>query len=103
MKRTLALFVWSLAVVLVTGSLKAQTGPGSALVFDGIDDFVKPSANPFGNVSNTFTMEAWVKPAAARNDTTEANAGISGTTAQRYAVCPDQGDTAYGAGHAGAG
>src|SRR4030095_13476416 len=76
---------------------------GFALSFDGTNDFVRSSANPFGGVTNTFTLEAWVRPAAARATTAEANTGTSGLTAQRYAVFPDQGDATYGAGHAGAG
>jgi hypothetical protein len=89
--------------LLIASAFNGRAQIGTALSFDGTNDFVLPSANPFANVTNTFTIEAWVKPAAARAVTTETNTGISGTTSQRYAVFPDQGDAAYGAGHAGAG
>jgi hypothetical protein len=72
-------------------------GSGAALSFDGTDNYVRVGTGLFPGVTNTFTMEFWAKPAAARADTLDG-------TAQRYALFPDQGQLAYGSNiHAGAG
>lgn len=57
----------------------------------------------FTNVTDTFTVEFWVRPEAARADTAEEISAESGLQGQLYAVFPTQGGAAYGGGHAGAG
>lgn len=77
---------------------------GSALAFDGVDDYVSFGTGLFPTVTNTFTIELWVKPAVARAITSEGTAGIPGNSGQRYAIFPEQGQIAYGNNtHAGAG
>lgn len=76
---------------------------GFALVLDGVDDRLQAPTDAFGGVSNYFTIELWANPTATRAETAEANTGLSGFGLQRFAVFPDQGFTAYGANHAGAG
>jgi len=89
--------------LLTASGFQSPAQIGTALSFDGTNDFVRPGTNAFTNVSNNFTIETWVRPTAARNPTPEATNGVDGVVAQRYAVFPDQGDFTYGAGHAGAG
>jgi hypothetical protein len=75
---------------------------GQAFSFDGVTNMMKVGA-VFPAVSNTFTMECWVNPAASRDSTIEATQGTAGLTGQRYAIFPRHGASSYGAGHAGAG
>lgn len=76
----------------------------AALGFDGVDDCFAVGWGRFPSVTNNFTMELWVNPTAARAVTVESVGGIAGWGGQRYAVFPEQGNAAYGAGnHAGAG
>jgi hypothetical protein len=64
---------------------------------------VAGSASPL-SLSNNFTVDFWARPAADATLLTEASSGTAGTTGQRrMLVAPDQGDTAWGAGHAGLG
>ena len=77
---------------------------GSALAFDGTNDYVQVGSGLFANVTNSFTIELWAYPAVARAVTAQATFGIPGVSGQRYAIYPDQGGIAYGAAaHAGAG
>lgn len=61
--------------------------------------------NAFANVTNNFTIEFWARPAstAGRYSTIETNVGIENSTGGRFAIMPNQGDQAYGYGHATAG
>ncbi|NCR29201.1 MAG: hypothetical protein GPJ25_24150, partial [Microcystis aeruginosa LE13-04] len=73
------------------------------LSFDGINDRVE-SNQLFANTTDTFTIEFWAKPTATRNLTTESNSGTAGTSGQRYAIYPVQGEAAsLGTNHAGVG
>src|SRR5438552_12221253 len=45
-------------VILLTGNARAQTGPGNALSFDGIDDYVDVPAGIW--FSGDLTVEGWV-------------------------------------------
>ncbi len=75
---------------------------GRALAFNGSATSVSATSQPAA--ADNFTIEFWANPSAGTVAiTSEANSGISGTSGQRYAVFPSQGDAAYGAGHAGAG
>ncbi len=81
---------------------------GSALSFDGRDDYVRLATNAFAAVSNNFTIELWANPTGSRTETVETNFGVSGVSVplrqlQRFAVFPDRGDLSYGANHVGAG
>ncbi len=62
-RRALALaFAVAMVALLVPGAALAGS---NALQFDGIDDFVSiPDTNGNFDVGTTFTVEAWVKPAA---------------------------------------
>lgn len=61
------------------------------------------SAAPLA-LSNNFTLDFWAKPAADATLLPEAASGTAGTTGQRrLLVAPDQGDSTWGAGHAGLG
>ena len=96
------------SVCLVTGLCLSLSGriavAGSALAFDGVNDFVLVGLGFFPTVTNTFTMEVWAKPTAARVATPEGTTGVPGTGGQRYAIFPDYGAQAYGSdAHAGAG
>ncbi|WP_150107231.1 immunoglobulin domain-containing protein [Pedosphaera parvula] len=89
------------------GSLKNGTTftkgiVGQAFNFDGKTNMVSVGILPAA-ITNTFTIEFWVKPQASRRSTVEANKGITGTTGQRYAIFPRHGASAFGAGHVGAG
>ena len=70
--------------------------------FDGVNDYVSVSA-PFSNITNTFTMELWVNPSVTHEIYGEGNSGVAGTSGQKYAIYPPQGDITWGSGHAGAG
>lgn len=87
-------------------SARAATGPGFALQFDGTNGAVQlqnPSA-PFSNPNGTFTVEFWAYPTALRDGgAPESDSGTAGSSGQRYAIFPDQGENAYGAGHAAIG
>ena len=58
----------------------------SALGFDGTNDYVSVGKGLFPNVTNTFTIELWANPTAARAATPEAITGIAGIGGQRYGV-----------------
>ncbi len=92
------------AIVLCLALPNRPATAGSALAFDGVDDYVSFGTGLFPTVTNTFTIELWVKPAVARAITSEGTAGIPGNSGQRYAIFPEQGQIAYGNNtHAGAG
>jgi RHS repeat-associated protein len=75
---------------------------GAALTFDGVDDAVT-SADVLANVTNTFTVEAWVNPVAPHELDYETAGGVTGLNNQRYLIFPTYGDSQFGAGHAGMG
>jgi hypothetical protein len=75
---------------------------GQAFNFDGLTNKVSVGSK-YGALTNNFTIQFWANPLASRVATTEAASGVTGTTSQRYVIYPTYGDTAYGAGHAGAG
>ncbi|MBW3022475.1 right-handed parallel beta-helix repeat-containing protein [Candidatus Woesearchaeota archaeon] len=54
------------------------------------------------NETNNFTIELWAKPTATHEIDIESNTSTNGTSGQRYAINPPQGN-AWGEGHAGAG
>ena len=56
-------FLFGLVLLVATPRAPAQTDWGSALSFDGVNDYVQAGAVPLANSS--FTLEAW-----ARRDTT---------------------------------
>jgi parallel beta-helix repeat protein len=54
--------------ILTDGAIWASGKIGNALYFDGIDDVITvPNSNPL-NLSNSFTLSAWVNPASIFND-----------------------------------
>ena len=92
-------------------TLRATTNvAGSALTFNGVDDYVDiddsqhPGVPALPSVANNFTMEAWVWPIASHeiDDPTFQYGGVNG---QRYVVFPAWGGGVYdGTGnHVGAG
>lgn len=57
-------YILILAAIAAVGGLAAAQGPtGSALQFDGVDDWVDFGTGP--STTTTFTLEAWVKPTRA--------------------------------------
>jgi hypothetical protein len=70
---------------------------GEAFSFDGVNDRITPTSDLITGVMDNFTMEFWVNPNSTRPTTVEANSGVSGTSAQRYAIFPGHGG-AVGAG-----
>lgn len=90
--------------ILGTNGLAWTTGKfGGGLSFDGVAGSVSVASAPYAGLVNTFTMAMWVNPTAGRTATTEAASGTSGTSGQRYAIYPTQGNGAFGSGHSGAG
>ena len=76
----------------------------------GAQAFPAPPAAPYRDVTNTFTVSAWVKPEAdlpslpsapAGGSTfpSESTEGAVGTFASSFLFHPPEGDTVYGAGH----
>jgi hypothetical protein len=61
--------------------------------------------NAFANVTNNFTIEFWARPTLGRSSSAETDNGIQSAAhvAGRFAIIPNQGDQAYGEGHATAG
>ncbi|MBA4387400.1 MAG: hypothetical protein C0404_05425 [Verrucomicrobia bacterium] len=88
---------------LVNGPVWTTGKVGGGLLFDGANDSVSVQTAPYAGVVNSFTIAFWAKPQAARTVTAESASGATGTSGQRYAIYPTQGNGAYGAGHAGAG
>ena len=67
MKRSLALFVCSLAaVIFLPVNTHAQTGPGSALVFDGVNDFANIPIFATNAPTNEITIEFWQNVSSAK-------------------------------------
>ncbi|MDB6026395.1 MAG: regulatory domain of in-like proprotein convertase [Verrucomicrobiales bacterium] len=75
-----------------------QTNNARGLYFDGTNDYVSTGSGRFLDVSNNFTIEFWALPTAARAETIETNAAISGVGGQRYAIFPELQASGYGAG-----
>lgn len=72
----------------------------SGLSFDGVDDYVDVPG--LLNVTNSFTVEAWVWPTATHEVDAQSSTGYAGLYNQRYLIFPTYGD-AWGAGQAGMG
>ncbi|MBL8026979.1 MAG: DUF4091 domain-containing protein [Fibrobacteres bacterium] len=75
---------------------------GSALSFDGIDDYAHIEDSVFKTVTGSFTVAFWAQPVSTRSVTTESNTGTPGTAGQRYALFPTNGSV-FGTGQAGMG
>ncbi|MBL0176352.1 MAG: LamG domain-containing protein [Ignavibacteria bacterium] len=74
-----------------------------AALFNGSDSRVDGMLQ-YPGIKNSFTMEIWVKPAAARDYTDQSTAGVAGQAGQRYAIAPVDGQRFYGSlSHTGAG
>ncbi len=69
---------------------------GHALHFNGSSDSVSLNASSVAAVDNSFTLSFWADAEATRASTPEANAGVSGTSKQRYALAPTQYSEASG-------
>ncbi len=74
--------------ILNNGTTFTAGQVGSALRFDGVDDCVTNSLPGLTNYQDSFTMEFWAYPSAARATTAEETSGISGNSGQRYAIFP---------------
>ena len=61
-------------------------GLGTGLQFDGIDDYIQVASNSSLTVSNRLTLEAWVKPAAAKCNTIVSRGDGGGTNAYIFQV-----------------
>ena len=55
-----------LVLMLAASPAKAQ-GPGTALQYDGVDDYTLLPANILSSVTGSFTLEAWVYWTGANN------------------------------------
>ncbi|GAB7109662.1 hypothetical protein JCM4814A_79770 [Streptomyces phaeofaciens JCM 4814] len=89
----------------VSGATWTEGRAGSpALLFDGTSAYVQVPKGRAADITNTFTLAFWALPLASRATDTQATAGVSGISGQRYAFGPQQGGIAYGsAEHAGVG
>jgi len=56
-------WVGSEATIVDAGSAPSLTGPGNALDFDGVDDYVDVSS-PFNGFTNEITVEFWINATA---------------------------------------
>ena len=82
------------------------TGPvGAALAFDGAGDRVTISGSAsLRAVENTFTLAFWAEPRSPHETDPEGTVGAPGTSGQKYALGPLQGQISWGdASHAGVG
>ena len=73
----------------------------SSSFFNGITNCI--TATTQLTVSNNFCVEAWVKPESTHEIDRESNTGTDGLSGQKYILYPAQGNTTWGAGHAGMG
>ncbi len=73
---------------LVNGVGFAPGEVGQAFSFNGTSQYVSNVSPRLSNIVDSYTVEFWAKPNAARADTPEENDGITGISSQRYAVCP---------------
>src|SRR5437868_12617394 len=75
----------------------------AALSFNGTNQYVSVGSGFFPFVTNSFTIEFWASPTAARAQTAEGTSGRAGTSNQRYAVFPDHGAFTYSTNDSGVG
>src|SRR5687767_3324758 len=82
----LAVLLSALIVVFPNASAHAQTmpGPGGALRFDGLDDYVQVPETASLTLSNAVTFEAWVHPEGDVCTDTILSRGHGGTAATDY-------------------
>lgn len=84
---------------LFSNSLCAQApGPGTALDFDGVNDFIDANSTSLDSVFNDFTIEFWYKATNNISIKTEQNGlgDISGASGQRYLIFPTFGGSPSG-------
>ncbi len=79
----------------------ASAWSGTALDFDGTNDYVNGYAADLQAVTDNFTMEMWVNPTGTHTVRAQATSGITGTTGQRYACYPQHGGASPGIAGAG--
>lgn len=79
----------------------ASAWSGTALDFDGTNDYVNGYAADLQAVTDNFTMEMWVNPTGTHTVRTQATTGITGTSGQRYACYPQHGGATPGIAGAG--
>ena len=84
--------------ILANGTGFAAGEVGQAFSFNGTNQYVTNSMPGLTNITNSFTMEFWAYPTAARAVTLETTTGISGISNQRYAIYPNWGNDAAGVG-----
>jgi len=94
------------ACLLSINSVAQLPGSGTALNFDGSNDFVDANSTALEQIANNFTFEFWYN--ASNNITIKSEQNglgdISGTTGQRYLIFPSFGGSPSGiAARAGAG
>lgn len=92
-------FIGTLDDTLYNGAGFATGEVGVAFSFDGINNCITNGTPGLTNILNSYTMEFWAWPVASRASTAELNAGIEGTSGQRYAIFPTYG----GVGNVGSG
>src|SRR5215471_2375658 len=86
--------------ILVGGVGFAAGEVGPAFNFDGIGASVSNLVTGLTSIRDSYTMEFWAWPTAARASTAEGTSGITGAGGQRFAIFPNFGGSA---GPAGAG
>lgn len=64
---------------------------GHAFSFDGINDTVTNRSPGLTNITDSYSIEFWAKPSAARAPTLETTDGLAGMNGQRYAIFPMNG------------
>src|SRR5262249_40914017 len=62
---------------------------GQGFVFNGTNSYITNSTAKLASISNTYTIEFWAWPNAARKSTPESTGGTVGSTGnQRFAIFP---------------
>jgi hypothetical protein len=84
--------------VLINGTSFAPGMVAQAFSFNGLNNYVTNPTPAILSVSNSYTMEFWARPTAARATTPEDTTGFPGTGSQRYAIFPNNGGSKAGAG-----
>lgn len=67
---------------------------GAGFSFNGINQSVTNLTPALRTITDSYTIEFWARPTAARSVTVESTSGAAGISGQRYAIFPDNNATA---------
>jgi len=83
----------------ISGATTTTGRFGNALSCDGVDDYIQWNYTAYApRPTNTFTVEAWVKPTTTHEIDPENTTGTGGVSGQRYLFWPDHQGTNAGMG-----